>query len=80
MLTQSHTTCKSQCFIFNLVYIFVIFVQFSPNFIPLEIETKFNFYIKIIMMKILIYLIKNVNFNIKFKFCLNLKRNKIGSC
>jgi len=35
---------------------------------------------KVIMMSILIYLIKNVNFNIKNKFGLNLERDKIDSC
>jgi len=31
--TQQRAICQSQCFIFNLVPIFVIFVQFSPNFV-----------------------------------------------
>jgi len=30
--TQQCAMCQSQCSIFNLVPIFVIFVQFSPNF------------------------------------------------
>jgi len=54
MCQSNNVTYQSQYFIFNLVLVFVVLVQFSHNFfskwnnfVPLEIETKFNFYIKV---------------------------------
>jgi len=57
-----YTTCESPYFIFNLISIFVIFVQFYlklNNFVLLEIETIFNFY----NLKLIVIFNKNVNFN-----------------
>jgi len=33
MSIQQRVTCQIQCFIFNLVPIFIIFVQFSHSFV-----------------------------------------------
>jgi len=57
------------------------FLLTLTNLVLVKDVTKFNFYIKVIMMSILIYYIKifnkNVNFNIKIKFSFNLERTKL---
>ena len=47
--------------IFNLVLIFINFIQFSLKFVPLQTKTKFNFYINVIL-----------KFLIKFTCLLNI--------
>ena len=57
------------------------FLLTLTNLVPIKDVTKLNFYMKVIMMWILIYYIKifkkNVNFNIKIKFGFNLERDQI---
>jgi len=63
--SQYYVICQCQFSIVNLVLIFIIFVQFSPNFILklssfvlIQIETKINFYIWMLYW----YFFKTYNF------------------
>jgi len=51
--------------LFNLVPIFVNFVQFNPNFVSLSKMTKFIFYINVILKILFLFLLKFI-LNISF--------------